>query len=200
MDNYCILPIVEGHGEVEAIRTLLQRVWSELLGGNYIHVPRPLRVPKGKILKEKELIRYLKLAELKLGQEQKYAKRAILVLFDADADLPCILAKQVLEMAAASGVQSPLFCVIANKEFETWFVASADAMPNEFSNLGGGVVETAELEGRGKLWVKEHFQGHYSETADMPRLTKQMDLGLVRERCPSFDKLCRELAELKDRI
>ena len=200
MDDFCILPIVEGHGEVEAIRTLLQRVWNELLGGNYIHVLRPFRVPKGKILKEEELIRYLKLAELKLDQEQKYVKRAILVLFDADADLPCILAKQVLEMIAASGLQTPSFCVIANKEFETWFVASADTMPNEFSDLEGGVAEMAELEGRGKLWVKEHFQRHYSETADMPRLTKQMDLGLVRDRCPSFDKLCRELAELKDHV
>ncbi len=200
MDNYCILPIVEGHGEVEAIRTLLQRVWSELLGGNYIHVLRPLRVPKGKILKEEELIRYLQLAELKLGQEPNYAKRAILVLFDADADLPCVLAKRVLEMVVASGVQTPSFCVIANKEFETWFVASADAMPNEFPDFGGGVVETAELEGRGKLWIKKHFQGHYSETADMPRLTEKMDLRLVRARCPSFDKFCRELAKLKDQV
>ena len=33
-----VVVIVEGHGEDGAIRTLLERIWYELLGGDYIEV------------------------------------------------------------------------------------------------------------------------------------------------------------------
>jgi hypothetical protein len=33
--------IVEGHGEYGSVRTLLERVWYELLGGDSIRVLRP---------------------------------------------------------------------------------------------------------------------------------------------------------------
>jgi hypothetical protein len=33
-----VVIIVEGHGEDGAVRTLLERIWYELLGGDYIEV------------------------------------------------------------------------------------------------------------------------------------------------------------------
>ena len=38
MSRLCVAPIVEGHGDDRAIRILLQRIWSELLGGDYVEV------------------------------------------------------------------------------------------------------------------------------------------------------------------
>lgn len=200
MNDCCILPIVEGHGEVEAIRLLLCRVWGELLGGNYVHVLKPLRVSKGRMTKNDELHRYLKLAELKLGQAMGQQVRVIMILVDADDDLPCVLSKKILDVVSDFGLRVPLFCVVANKEFETWFVASADVMSGEFKEVDDEAVMSVEENGRGKGWVKEHLVGHYSETADMPRLASKMDLERVRKRCPSFDKLCRELEKIRNQL
>lgn len=200
MDNTCIIPIVEGHGEVEAIRVLLSRVWVEMCGGSYIHVLKPLRIPKSKILKPNELTRYVQLAHLKLQHETEYLNRGILVLFDADEDLPCVLAGKVSSEVQHydNGVQ--FSCVIANKEFETWFVASSDQMLDEFEEVDSKHAETAESSDRGKRWVEKHSSTHYSETADMPRMVQGLNLILVRRRSPSFDKLCREIELLKNRL
>jgi len=42
--------IVEGQGEYKAVRTLLHRVWYELLGGDFLDVIRPFRQPQGTLL------------------------------------------------------------------------------------------------------------------------------------------------------
>ena len=86
-------------------------------------------------------------------------------------------------------------CILANVEYETWFVAAAESLrdfldfPADATNL-----QAPEKARSGKGWVQRHFKGpKYSQTLDQPRLTARMDLGLCRARSPSFDKLCREL-------
>jgi len=198
MNHPCIIPIVEGHGEVEAIRILLSRIWTELLGEEYIHVLTPLRIPQGKILnKPDELSRYIRLAYLKLKDVPLHKNQGVLLLFDADSGLPCVLAKKITESIQDHHDEILLSCVIANKEFETWFVASSDQMPEEFSTADTQTAASAEPENRGKAWVEQNALRSYSETADMPRLSKKINLSLVRDRCPSFDKLCREMEKLK---
>ena len=46
MSRIRIAPIVEGHGETEAIRPLLRRIWTELLGGEYADILKPIRRPR----------------------------------------------------------------------------------------------------------------------------------------------------------
>lgn len=200
MENTCIIPIVEGHGEVEAVRVLLSRIWLELLGGSYLHVLKPLRLSRGKIVKPEELSRYTELARRKLANEADYDNCCVLLLFDADDDLPCVLAGKVSGSISDHWDGTLFSCVIASKEFETWFVASADQMTDEFLDVDSAMAESAESDGRGKRWVERHSLGSYSETADMPRMAMGMDLALVRSRSPSFDKLCREMEKLKRRL
>ena len=86
-------------------------------------------------------------------------------------------------------------CVIANIEYETWFVAAAESL-DEFLSLedGSAIPVDPEHARHGKGWIQKRFRGPgYSETADQPRMTQAMDLALCRQRSPSFDKLCREL-------
>jgi hypothetical protein len=44
-----IAPIVEGHGEVPAVRELVSRIGLELLGGIWLEVAQPFRLDSGKM-------------------------------------------------------------------------------------------------------------------------------------------------------
>lgn len=190
-----VVAIVEGHGEVEAIRTLLQRIWTELLGRGHLEVLRPIRWPRSKLVQEKELVRAIELARLKLEAAGDLAESLVLVLLDADRDLPCLLAPKLLRVGQGKGVQH-LALVLANVEYETWFIAAADSLGQYLELETARPLPSAPEEDRlGKAWIEKHFKGpKYSETLDQPCLTARMDLELCRERSPSFAKLCRELA------
>jgi hypothetical protein len=91
-------------------------------------------------------------------------------------------------------------CVIANLEYETWFVAAAESL-GEFLDISdnSSISSDPERDHQGKGWIQRKFRGiKYSETVDQPAMTKAMDLALCRQRSPSFDKLCRELEARRD--
>ena len=103
MSRINVAPIVEGHGEQKsAIRTLITRVWSELLGGEYANVLRPIRVPRSKLVRPKKLLNAIDLAALNLGELVSGDRSLILVLFDADEDAPCVLAPILAEVVRAN--------------------------------------------------------------------------------------------------
>jgi hypothetical protein len=188
-----VLPIVEGHGEDSSIRILLQRIWTELLGGEYLEVLKPIRGKRHKLVKPTELGKALNLAVPKLRAAG--SKGLILVLLDADDDLPCILGPSLLALARGVRADADISCVIANIDYETWFVAAAESL-SEFLDVANDLAASKDPERarQGKGWIKQKFRGiKYSETIDQPAMTQAMDLALCRQRSPSFDKLCREL-------
>jgi hypothetical protein len=190
-----VLPIVEGHGEDNSVRILLQRIWGELLGGEYVEVLKPIRGKRHQLVRATDLGKALNLAVLKLREPDRQDPSMILVLLDADADLPCILGPNLLALAREIRADADVSCVIANIEYETWFVAAAESL-GEFLDLpeGSGIPEDPERVRHGKGWIQRKFRGpRYSETIDQPAMTQAMDLTLCRQRSPSFDKLCREL-------
>jgi len=190
-----VAPIVEGHGEDNAIRILLQRVWMELLGGEYIDVLKPLRVSKLKLVQPRELVRSVELAvrNLRLRTPVSGDPAMVLILLDADQDAPCLLGPRLLEIARAQRADADIACVVANVEYETWFVASAQSLTDYLNvsrdNVLPDAPETARL---GKGWIQRR-RNKYSETLDQPAMTRAMDLALCRSKSPSFDKLCRDL-------
>jgi hypothetical protein len=189
-----VAPIVEGHGEDYAVRTLLTRVWVELLGGEFIDVLRPIRGKRHQLVRPKDLERAIGLAALELAEKASEDPSVILLLLDADDDAPCLLAPRLLATAQACRPDLDVTCVLANVEYETWFVGAAASLTRFLEQPEGPGNHPEQLR-RGKGWVEEHFIGstRYSETLDQPRLTAEMDLGMCRAACPSFDKLCREL-------
>ncbi len=196
MKHLRIAPIVEGHGDYQAVRTLLARIWVELLGGEYVDVIRPIRQPRSKLVKKDELQKAVNLAISKLGNPSlPPAPPLVLVLIDADKELPCELGPKLLGFARESRPDADLSCVIANIEYETWFVASTESL-GDYLNLPSGeaIPENPETHRLGKSWIEARFKGtKYSETVDQPAMTANIDLSLCRRRSPSFDKLCREL-------
>jgi len=192
-----VLPIVEGHGDNASIRILLERIGSEVLGAGYIHVLRPLRRPKSQLLRAPDLKRAVELAALKLLAEPSSDHPLVLILVDADEDAPCKLGPALLATAREARRDIDIACVVANIEYETWFVATAESLASKgrLRLEPGEVPPTRPEETRsGAAWIQNHFPGiRYSKTVDQPALTREMDLAVCRERSPSFDKLCRDL-------
>lgn len=199
MSRLLVAPIVEGHGEYASIRELLRRVWCEVCGGEHVEVLRPIREKRHRLAADKNgaLSRAVQFAARSLRAEKRFADwpSLVLVLLDADNDLPCQLGPALLSTARAAQSDIDVSVVIANVEYETWFVAAAESL-GEMIRLRENetVPENPEALRCGKGWIKQRAIGlGYSETLHQPRLTAKFDLALCRRRSPSFDKLCREL-------
>ena len=194
MPGLRVIPIVEGHGEVESMRTLLQRIGIELLDSTHVEVLTPIRQNKGKLCTQEGLVKAVRLAAMKLGVGTEY-RDLILILLDADKDCPAELAAQIAAWAETERSDADVACVVAKVEFETWFVAAAASLADRLA-LGPDEEIPADPEGAGcgKRWVEKRFRGvRYSPTIDQPGMTANMDLRECRARSPSFDKLCREI-------
>ena len=193
MSRIRVAPVVEGHGDVAAIRRLLTRAWAYIAGGGFIDVLQPIRRPKSKLIQPAELIKAVDLAHLKLSKVEPEDRGFILVLFDADEDCPATLASGLRQHLAAQRAHLDVAIVIANVEFETWFVAAAESLLEYFDLTTYVVPDDPEGTRQGKAAVKRLMAGRYGETIDQPRLAGVFDLQRCRERSRSFDKLCREL-------
>jgi hypothetical protein len=191
-----VAPIVEGHGEVASVRILLDRVWRELLAGEFIDVLSPIRQPRGRLVLKENLHKAVRLALNKLSNPLVPDVPALmLLLIDADEDCPAELGPRLLRDAREVCAGANVACVLANLEYETWFVAAAESL-KKYLDLTRDLAlpESPEESGQKKSWVEQRFRGtKHSETQDQPAMTDAMDLALCRRRAPSFDKLCREL-------
>lgn len=196
MSRLRIAPIVEGHGEEAAVRILLDQIWREIAGGEYVDVVRPIRYPRSKLVQREELRRTIELAVLKLrNRPHGEDPEMVLVLLDADKDPPCLLGPELLGWARECRPDVAVSCVLAKIEYETWFVAAAESLRERLQLAPGEAAPERPEEARaGKGWIEQRFRGvKYSETVEQPSMTAQMDLLECRRKSPSFDKLCREL-------
>lgn len=189
-----IQPIVEGHGEVEAVRILLRRICHELCSFFEVEILHPLRQPRTRLVRPGELQRFAGIAANKLRVRYPSAHNLVLVLVDGDGDPPCRLGPELLNHTRAGCGDLAAACVVANLEYETWFVAAAASLTEYLQLRAGDLPLAPESLRLRKKWVEDRFRGpKYSETLDQPRLTAKMDLALCRSHSPSFDKLCREI-------
>jgi len=195
VSRIAVAPIVEGQGDEAAVRLLLQRVWGEIVGGEYINVLKPIRRSRGLLLRRDsgDLEKAIHLALLKLGQQ---GGGLVLVLIDAEDDCAKLgaLGPMLVDRARAARGDVEIAVVIANVMYETWFVAAAASLGKYLTLPADGALPAdPEAQRLGKGWVKQRMKSRkYSETADQAALTAEMDLGMCRARSRSFDKLCRE--------
>lgn len=198
MKTLVVAPIVEGHGEVEAVPVLLRRLIPHYWPDIGIDVIRPIRQPRDRLVQNKDgcLDKSVQLAAAKLVQRQPDRSSCmILILCDADDDCARILAEG---MRFVSGQYAQTLCiqiseVLAVPAFETWFAGAAESL-RRFLKIENSFSANPEVAGYRKSWVETRFCGvKYSETVDQPKMTAAMDLDLCRERCSSFDKLVREI-------
>lgn len=188
-----IQAIVEGQGEELAVPTLIHRVAREVSLGVQIVTPRPIRVARNKITRPDELKKYITMAA-----DSTEHSDGILVLLDANGACPMKLGPELLAMAQAVRPDRLIRVTLAKREYESWFLASAESLRGHF---GIGVTCTAppNLENiqNAKGWLSKHMPNRtpYNPTAHQQDMTRKLDFNLAR-RSRSFVKLYRDIEYL----
>jgi hypothetical protein len=185
-----VTAIVEGDGEVIALPVLLRRLNEWLTPEVYVDVGYPIRVRRDRFLnKDDEFRRYLTLAANKCGD-----KGWILILFDADDDCPAELGQEILHRAQSTVPHRKISVVLANREYEAWFIAAAESLQgNRGFNYDPVKAVDPERPRDAKGWIEACMANQsYGETTDQPKFSALIDLQLAFDRSRSFRKLCSE--------
>jgi len=185
-----VASIVEGDGEVAALPVLLRRLGEWRTPGNFTQVLPPIRVHRDRFLnRDEEFRRHLLLAAAKCGEDGW-----ILVLLDADDDCPAELGKHILERAQAHVPYRRVSIILANREYEAWFIAAAESLDGQrgFSFNPRDVIEAERpRDAKGRMKVRM-AGGAYRETTDQAAFSARMDLQQAFDHSRSFRKLCSE--------
>jgi uncharacterized protein DUF4276 len=194
MTEVALSCVIEGHGEREALPMLLRRIAGDVDPGVVLSIPHPIRVLKNKLLKAGELERYVDLAWRNVE-----APGGVLVLIDADEDCAATLGPALVERAREARADAVVGVVLAVREFEAWFLASASSLAG-VCDLPADLddAENPEDVGGAKEWLSAQMgRGRkYSETVDQTRLAASFDMVRARQRSPSFDKCWREVERI----
>ena len=185
-----VIAIVEGDGEVAAVPVLLRRLAEWLTPGLPVRVLTPIRVYKDRFLnRQEEFSRHLQLAASKCGNAGW-----VLVILDADDDCPAAKGHDVLQKARTLIPHRRVAVVLANREYEAWFIASARSLDGVrgFKCEFGDEVADAEIPRNAKGWMSKRMTGSYGEMTDQPAFTARMSLSDAHARSRSFRKLCEE--------
>ncbi|WP_419167161.1 DUF4276 family protein [Candidatus Palauibacter sp.] len=186
---------MEGHGEAEAVRILIDRIALALVPTTYMKVGSPLRVPRDKLVRRPgELERYVRLAANQGGPDGR-----ILILFDADDDCPRSLATNLLARATEARSDRRIQVVIAKREYEAWFLAAAESIAAS-KRVEGPISRPDDPEAirdaKGRLSAILGKPHAYQPVRDQAALTAVFDLEEARRYSPSFDKMCRAIGAL----
>lgn len=186
-----VASIVEGDGEVAALPVLLRRMAAWLTPQLPMpNIATPIRVPRDRLLhRPAELSRHLQLAAAKCGQGGW-----ILILLDADDDCPATLGGSLRQQASALVPHRPVAVVLANREFEAWFIAAAPSLEGCRGFLAGpGPLPAAEVPRDAKGWIKQRMPSRaYGPSTDQPAFAARIDLAMARTNSRSFRKLSDE--------
>jgi hypothetical protein len=188
-----IASIVEGDGEVPALPKVLFRL-AHQLSFWHLRAPTPMRVPRGKLVAEGGIEDAVSAMAQRVG-----ASGGVLVLLDADNDCPAILGPALLKRAQAARPDVPISVVVANREFEAWFLAAASSLAGShgFPHDLAPPRNPERIRGA-KEWLSRHRpKGQpYKPTIDQAALASVFDMEAARRGSPSFDKFCRDVQAL----
>lgn len=178
-----LVSIVEGHAETSSLPVLLRKI------GLLVPAARPYRVKRNKVVREGELERAVIQAV-----RDRHDSTGVLVLLDADDDCPAELAPALLDRCRAV-TQLPVSVVFAVRELEAWFLDGVESLRGHRGVRADAVWPTDPEAPRGaKERVRELMQGKtYVDVEDQPALMAVLDVEAARRRCPSLDKLMRDL-------
>lgn len=183
--------IVEGQGDVGSLPIILRRI-AQAEGVFDLQIRGPYRVPRMRLVRAGEIERAVDRAARSLN-----GAGGVLVVLDADDDLPCRLGPELLGRATHARRDRLCRVVVANREKEAWFLAALGSLRGR-----RGVPEHArppaapETVRGAKEFLSTVMGRPYSAVADEAAFAALFDLQLARREAPSFDKLWRDLRDL----
>ena len=189
-----IAPIVEGHGEQQAVQRLLRRIASRAQPGAELRINEPIRVKAGSFLHDAAYFkRYLALAAAKARQQ---SRGHVLVLLHSEDDCPARLGPDLLARARAIAAGIEVVVALAYREYETWFIAAVESLRGvEGLDLQACAPENPEQTRDAKGWLARLMPHGYDPISHQLAFTRAFDLQAA-ERVPSFARLCRKIGAL----
>lgn len=220
MSRLRVAPIIEGHGEYESLRILLERIWSEFLEGDFVRMVQSVRFSRNKSAKHKgkgnsrrfeidrkEVVEAVQAAIGHLDQEPLIVAsdpEPILILIDADGDGPAKLGPALSKVANdALGRRKErieIACAVAHVEYETRFVAAGESLRDKGYHRWAEDFSTDLQPGisKGRKKVDRRSPRGLPGNSGPGRHDERYGLGACRESSPSFDRLCRESEKIKE--
>jgi len=187
-------PIIEGHGEQEALRVLITTILAATQSDVYPLIVTPYRVPWGTLVNVAGgLERYAA-----MGVRDGGPNTRLIVVLDADDRCPAELGPQLLQRIIARFPNNPASVSVTDREYESWFIASSESIAQHDGSQSIFQVPADIEEIRGaKQWLARNVLGRsYKETVDQASFSSAMDVSLARQRSQSFDRFCREVRRL----
>jgi hypothetical protein len=153
MPGIQISSIVEGHGEVAALPVLLRRLGQALAPGSALHVGRPIRRSKDKLLPPGVFE-----ADIELAANQLTAPGAIVVVIDSDGECPAELGRHLSERARNARPDCRFIITVAHREFESWFLAAASSLAGK-RGLSADLMDHPQPESvqGAKEWLRDRM-------------------------------------------
>jgi hypothetical protein len=181
---------VEGDGEVAAIPNLCARILIELRAEGWRVDEHPIRRPRNRLVDPRSPapLRRCRAEEIERVIEIALARSAaaLLVICDQDDDCPKTWGP---DAAAVIRRRLPGDAVMAVREYESWLLWN---QPEEALSAARVNPDTLR-DAKGALG---RFVSRYSPTTHQLSETRRLDIGRVRARSRSFDKLVRAVAAI----
>jgi hypothetical protein len=189
-----VAPIVEGHGEVRAVRELISRIAAEICG-TWTEVAPAFRLDSGKMRKPDELAKAIRVQAARVK-----GPGGVLVLRDGDDDdvrCPVELAGQLAPEPGLVPVRVEI--VIARHEYEAWFLAAAESLRGHPAVRDNASAPADPEARRGvKRQLESMMCESYKETLHQAKFSSLIDLQAARERSRSFRRMVHAIEVLLD--
>ena len=190
-----LAPIVEGHGELEAVPALLHRIADAAGKPGGVLVNAPIRVKSGSFLNDREYFRkHVTLATGKAASRQG----AVIILLDCDDDrnCPAILGPRLLGQAQAVRADVPILVALAWREYETWLISAVRSLAGRYG-LPLDIQPPPDPEGiRGaKEWLGDRMTNRYDPITHQVAFTRSLDLEQART-ISSFNRLFERVVDM----
>ena len=187
-----IQPIVEGHGEVEAVPVLLRRLQAEAQAYG-IGFGRPIRRHSSDLYNREKFQRALRLA---LQQE---SCGAVLILFDLEDGCPKEKVAELRQWVQEVNAPVPCEIVLAYREFESWLLAAGESLRDSAGiSIAATNNERSETRRNAKGALEEWMAANrsYAETVDQAPLTARFDMAIAHRYNRSFRRMVNAFGQL----
>lgn len=187
-----VAPIVEGQGEVTAVRQLITRIATERRG-MWVEVAQPFRLDSAKMRKPQELAKAIRFQATRVR-----ARGGVLVLRDGDdGDVRCPVELARTLVPQPGLVPVPVEIVIACHEYEAWFLAAAHSLRRHPAVRDDA---SAPADPEGKRGAKHQLEGmmheSYKETLHQAKFSALIDLDAAAAKSRSFRRMVHAVETL----
>ncbi len=168
--SFFIAPIVEGHGEVQAVPKLLKRLAADATPDAQLRLNPALRVKAGSFINDDDYFK--KYLELAARKAKPWPNSCVMILLDCEDACPGELGPKLLEKAKACRSDVRIIVILACREYETWFLAAARSLQG-VCGLPADIEppDNSETIRNAKGWLSTKMSLPYNEANHQPKLT-----------------------------